>query len=93
MLPDAQDPCAWYLGFQTAVLPLILEALPPAVEHLVSLAYPLQHVHLILPLEEYSLVVSFSHQCFHDCFQQISSNHQQNAQYGEFCSLAGIVVH
>lgn len=49
MLPDAQVPCAWHLGFQTAVLPLILEALPPAVEPLVSLAYPLQHVHLILP--------------------------------------------
>lgn len=91
-MPAAQDPCAWYFGFLIAVHPLILAALPAAIEPLVFLAYPLQPVRLFLPLEEYSQAVSFSHQCFHDCYRQIPSNHRQNSQDGEFCSLAGIIV-
>lgn len=48
MQPDVQHPCSRDQVFPTAA-PLILVALPAAVEPLVFLVYPLHHVQLSLP--------------------------------------------
>lgn len=84
---------AQYSGFQMAALPCSPPALQAATELPLSLAFLLNHEPRFAPRSKYFPAVSFSYQCFRDCFLQTPSNHPKNSRGDEFYSPAESIDH